>query len=104
RCDGLIAMAAQAIWQLMSRKGLINLDFADLRAILGAKHSEGVFVHGAGSGPERVKEAVDALLNSPWLDGDQALARTEGVLVSILGGPELSLSDVQKIVEPITRQ
>jgi cell division protein FtsZ len=103
RCDALIATAAQAVWQLVSRKGLINLDFADLQALLGNRHAEGVLAYGEASGENRVKEAVDTLLKSPWLDGDQALARTEGLLVSILGGPDLSLGDVQKIVEPITR-
>jgi len=104
KCDEIIASGAQAIWQLMSRKGLINLDFADLRATLGAKHCEGLFAYGEASGEDRAKNAVKALLDSPLLDAGQSLARTEGVLVSILGGPDLALSDVQKIVEAISRQ
>ena len=97
-----IAGCAQAVWQLLSRRGLINLDFTDLRATLGAKRLDGLFSHGEGSGSERAKDAVKMLLENPLLD-TEALARAEGVLVSILGGPELTLVDVQKAVEPISR-
>ncbi len=103
RCDGMIATAAQAVWQLMSRKGLINLDFASLRSTLQNRHSEGVFACGEGAGPDRVTTAVEQLLNHPLLDEDHALGRTDGLLVSILGGPDLTLSEVQEAVDPITR-
>ena len=102
RGNEAIAGGAQAVWQLLSRRGLINLDFADLRATLGAKRLDGLFSHGEGSGSERAKDAVKMLLENPLLD-TEALARAEGVLVSILGGPELTLVDVQKAVEPISR-
>jgi cell division protein FtsZ len=104
KCDEIIATGAQAIWQLMSRKGLINLDFADLRATLGAKHCEGLFAHGEAEGENRAKNAIKALLESPMFDAGQALARTEGVLVSILGGPDLSLTDVQRTLDAISRE
>jgi cell division protein FtsZ len=100
--DGVVATAVQAIWQLLSRKGLVNLDFADLRAILGSKHCEGIFGHGEGKGAEKARDAVKSLMDSPLFD-NEALARAEGVLVSILGGPDLTLTDVQKTVEPISR-
>ena len=102
RGNEAIAGGAQAVWQLLSRRGLINLDFADLRATLGAKRLDGLFSHGEGSGSEKAKDAVKMLLENPLLD-TEALARAEGVLVSILGGPELTLVDVQKAVEPISR-
>jgi len=101
RGNEAIAVGAQAVWQLLSRRGLINLDFADLRATLGAKHLDGLFSHGNGSGSGMAKDAVKMLLENPLLD-TEALARAEGVLVSILGGPELTLVDVQKAVEPIS--
>ena len=97
-------LGVQAIWQLLSRKGLINLDFADLRATLGSKHCDGLFSYGRAEGPNRAREAVKALLENPLLDGGDVLAKAEGVLVSILGGPDLTLADVQKTMEPISRQ
>ncbi len=103
RGNEIIACGAQAIWQLLSRKGLINLDFADVRAALGAKHCEGVFSYGEARGPDKVPDAVKALLESPLLEGGDALLRADAVLVSILGGPDLTLANVQRTVEPIAR-
>ena len=103
RANDIIASGVQAIWQLLSRKGLINLDFADLRTTLGGKHCEGIFSHGEGTGPDRAREALKQLLENPLFVADETLVKAEGVLVSILGGPDLSLSDVQRTVEPITK-
>ena len=104
RCDETVVLAAQAIWQLFSRKGLINVDFADLRGVLGAKHGEAIFGHGQAQGADKAAAAVKLLLESPLMDGGDVLARADGVLISILGGPDLTLADVQKTVEPISRQ
>ncbi|MGD1018801.1 MAG: cell division protein FtsZ [Verrucomicrobiia bacterium] len=103
RADETIMVGVQAIWQLLSRKGLINLDFADLRATLGSKHCDGLFSYGQAEGTNKARDAVKALLDNPLLDSGDVLAKTEGVLVSILGGPDLTLADVQKTVEPISR-
>ncbi|MGD0016496.1 MAG: hypothetical protein ABSC38_03135 [Verrucomicrobiia bacterium] len=102
RGNEALAGGAQGVWQLLSRRGLINLDFADLRTTLGTKRLDGLFSCGEGSGSDKAKSAVKMLLDNPLLDAE-ALARAEGVLVSILGGPELTLVDVQKTVEPISR-
>ncbi|HVM62134.1 MAG TPA: cell division protein FtsZ [Verrucomicrobiae bacterium] len=103
RADEIIMVGVQAIWQLLSRKGLINLDFADLRTTLGSKHCDGLFSYGEGQGNNKARDAVKALLDNPLLDSGDVLAKSEGVLVSILGGPDLTLADVQKTVEPISR-
>ena len=103
RADENIVLGVQAIWQLLSRKGLINLDFADVRATLGSKHCDGLFSYGMAEGANKAREAVKALLENPLLDGGDVLSKAEGVLVSILGGPDLTLADVQRAVEPITR-
>ncbi len=103
RADENFILGVQAVWQLLSHKGLINLDFADLRSTLGSKHCDGLFSYGQAAGANKAREAVKALLENPLLDGGDVLAKAEGVLVSILGGPDLTLADVQKTVEPISR-
>lgn len=103
RADENIVLGVQAVWQLLSRKGLINLDFADLRATLGSKHCDGLFSHGVAEGANKARDAVKMLLENPLLDGGDVLSKAEGVLVSILGGPDLTLADVQRAVEPISR-
>jgi len=103
RGNEIVANGVRAVWQLLSRKGLINLDFADLRATLGGKHGEGVFSHAEATGPDRLRDAMKMLMDNPLFDGNDTLARADGVLVSILGGPDLTLADVQRAVEPISR-
>lgn len=103
KCDEIIGSGAQALWQLLSRKGLINLDFAAVRSTLGGKNGEGFFSTGLGEGTQKAREAVRALQENPVLDGGQALARSEAVLISVLGGPDLTLADVQRTVEPIAK-
>lgn len=103
RGNDIIAAGAQAIWQLLSRKGLINLDFADLQTALGGKHSDGVISFGEGTGADKAREAIKALTDSPLLDGGEILSKADAVVVSVLGGPDMTVSDVQRAVEPITR-
>ncbi len=103
RADENFILGVQSVWQLLSRKGLINLDFADLRSTLGSKHCDGIFTYGLAGGANKARDAVKALLENPLLDGGDVLAKAEGVLVSVLGGPDLTLADVQKAVEPISR-
>ena len=101
--NDIIATGAQAIWQLLSRKGLINLDFAGLRTALGGKHSDGIFSFGEGRGADKSRDAVKAVMDNPLLDGGETLAKAEAILVSVLGGPDMTVADVQRAVEPLTR-
>jgi cell division protein FtsZ len=54
-------------------------------------------------GEHRVREVSEKLLAHPLLDGGQALAEAEGVLVSIAGGPDLAMMDVNRIMEALNR-
>ena len=103
RGNELIATGVQAFWQLLARKGLINVDFADLRAALGTKHSDGIFSFGTATGSEKVRDAGKALMENPLLDNGEILGKADAVLISVLGGPDLTLADVQRAVEPISR-
>ncbi|MEI8315191.1 MAG: cell division protein FtsZ [Verrucomicrobiota bacterium] len=103
RGNELVATGVQAFWQLLARKGLINVDFADLRNALGSKHSDGLFSFGTATGKEKSREAVKALLENPLFDGGDVLGKAEAVLISVLGGPDMTLADVQHAVEPISR-
>ncbi len=100
----LIQTGAKAIWQLLSRKGLINLDFSDVRAAIGARHCEGLFSYGEAKGKMRVAEATISLLSNPTLNEGQALSRSESILISILGGDDLTLADVEQVVSTITKE
>ena len=103
RGNELVATGVQAFWQLLARKGLINVDFADLRNALGSKHSDGIFSFGTATGKDKSRDAVKALMENPLFDGGDVLGKAETVLISVLGGPDMTLADVQHAVEPISR-
>jgi len=70
---------------------------------LGGKHSDGIFSFGEGRGADKSRDAVKAVMDNPLLDGGETLAKAEAILVSVLGGPDMTVADVQRAVEPITR-
>ncbi|MCK9563764.1 MAG: cell division protein FtsZ [Bacteroidales bacterium] len=92
--------AVQGIADLIIRPGMINVDFADVRTVMGEM---GMAMMGSGtaSGEDRARVAAEAAVHSPLLD-DINLQGARGILVNITAGPDLSLgefSDVGEIVE-----
>jgi cell division protein FtsZ len=89
----------QGICDLITMPGLINLDFADVRTIMS---DSGTALMGIGfsSGAEnRAREAAERALRSPLIDAEISGAR--GILLSIAGGDDLSLLEVNEAAETI---
>ncbi|MCS7048099.1 MAG: cell division FtsZ family protein [Verrucomicrobiae bacterium] len=103
KCDEVMAIGARAVWQLLARPALIHLDFAALRNALGGQHGEGVVVFGEATGADRATQAVEALLANPLMENGQILGRSERVLVSVCGGKDLTLGEVQKCASAVKR-
>lgn len=101
QADAMLGRALRAVWQILCRQGVINLDFADLRAFLQEGRGACVLGCAEGAGPERVKLALNALREDPMLRRGEALAKADAVLVSIVGGPDLALKDVDALVRGI---
>jgi len=102
--NNLLADGVRGIWRLVARPGLINVDFADLCQVLRGRHSESSFATAEAKGEHRVKEVLEKLMNHPLLDGGQALADSAAVLVSFVGGPDLTMAEVKRVMEQINRQ
>jgi cell division protein FtsZ len=102
KSDEITAAVVHNLWSLLSRAGVINLDFADVRQL--AEHSGGSCGIGLaeGSGPARCAMALRALMESPLLDKGRLLKEAQGILVNIVGGPDLTLADVQGIMGQIS--
>jgi cell division protein FtsZ len=96
-----LADALNGIWRLIARRGLIDIHFADLSALLRDRHRQSVFASAEAAGPTRSRDVVDRLLAHPLLDEGKVLADADAVLVSLLGGPDLALADVNRVMEPI---
>lgn len=101
QADYYLGMGAFAIWKLLTQRGIINLDFATLRMVARCSGGGGIFSYGEGKGPNRAAEAAQGALHSPLLEDGQALAEAESILVSILGGQDLTVRDVQSIMTAI---
>lgn len=102
--NDLLAQGVRGIWQLVTRPGFINLDFADLGAVVRDRHSESSFATAEASGAHRAKEVVEKLFANPLLDGGEALSEADALLVSLMGGPSLTMAEVNRVMDQINRQ
>jgi cell division protein FtsZ len=98
--DDVLRQGVQGICDLITMPGLINLDFADVRTIMS---DAGTALMGIGfaTGDNRAKEAAERALRSPLIDAELVGAR--GILLSIAGGSDLSLLEVNEAAEVIRR-
>ncbi len=99
-CDEILRQAVQGISDLIIRPGIINLDFADVKAIMSQSGSA-LFGVGAGQGENKVQEATLAALNSPSLDF--TIEKAKRILLNVTGGKNLSLVEIQEAVKIITK-
>jgi cell division protein FtsZ len=100
----LLADGVRGLWRLLTHKGLIEIHFPDLAALLRDRHAESAFAVAEAMGPTRSREVMDKLLAHPMLDGGQMLGESEAVLVSLIGGPDLTMAEVNRVMEQVNRQ
>jgi cell division protein FtsZ len=99
----LLTQGVRGIWQMLTRQGLINVDFADLCSVLRGRHAESAFAAAEAQGEGRAREVIEKILASPLLDGG-TLTEADALLVSLVGGPDLTMADVNRVMEQINRQ
>lgn len=87
--------AVQGIADLITRPGLINVDFADVRAIM-AEMGIAMMGTGIGHGPDRAREAAEAAIASPLLE-DINLQGARGILVNITGGMDMAIGEFDEV-------
>lgn len=97
----LLNEGVSGVWRLMAHKGLLEIHFADLCALLRDRHGESSFATAEAAGATRSRDVMDKLLTHPMLDGGKTLAESDAVLVSLTGGPDLSMSEVHRVMEHI---
>lgn len=94
----LLIEGVRGVWRLLMHRGLIEIHFAELCAVLRAGHGESCFATVESAGGARARDAMVKLAVHPLLDGGQALAAAETVLVSLLGGPDLAMAEVNRVM------
>lgn len=96
-----LADGVMGVWRLMSQKGLIEIQFGDLSALLRDHRGESCFATAEAAGATRSREALDKLLAHPMLDGGKVLPDSQAVLVSLTAGPDLTMTEVDRVMEHI---
>ena len=102
--NNLLAQGIRGIWQMLARPGLVNVDFAYLYSIVRGKNAESAFASAEASGEMRARDVVEKLVGSPLLDEGQLLAQSTDILVSIVGGADMTIADVNKVMEQLQRR
>ncbi|WP_421132205.1 cell division protein FtsZ [Alteromonas sp. A079] len=87
--------AVQGIAELITRPGLINVDFADVRTVM-SEMGKAMMGSGAASGPDRAEEASEAAIASPLLE-DIDLSGARGILVNITAGPDFAIDEFETV-------
>ena len=97
--DEITAKAVRGITETITQPSLINIDFADVRAIMSGGGLAMISV-GMAQGSNKVADAVTSTLKNKLLDVDYSKAT--GVLMHIIGGPDLTLGDANQIGTKLT--
>lgn len=97
--DEILTNAVKGIAELVTRAGLVNLDFADIRAVM---KNGGVALIGVGESDSdnRANEAVEKAIGNPLLDVD--VTGASGALINISGSKDLTLNEARRVVESIS--
>jgi len=98
-CDEVLRQAVEGISDLITTPGVINIDFADIRAIMEGAGSALMGI-GTSSGEGRATEAAKQAINSPLLE--LSISGAKGVLFSIAGGDDLKMHEIQDAAKIIT--
>jgi len=102
--SGFLIEGVRGVWQLITRPGLIQVHFADLSGLLRDRHAENAFAFVEASGAGRSREVVEKILAHPLLDEGRALAESDAVLVSLMAGKDLTMAEVNRVMEQVKRQ
>lgn len=97
--DEVLRQAVEGISDLITTPGIINVDFADIRAVL-ADSGSALLGIGTSTGENRAQEAALSAINSPLLD--LSISGAKGVLFAIAGGDDLKMHEIQEAAKIIT--
>jgi len=99
--DEILTNAVKGIAELVTKAGLVNLDFADIKAVMS---NGGVALIGVGESDteNRAVEAVEKAISNPLLEVD--ITGASGALINVAGGEDMTLDEARKVVETISER
>jgi len=101
---GFLIEGVRGVWHLLMRPGLIQVHFGDLCTLLRDRHAENAFAFVEAQGAGRAREVVENILSHPLLDEGRVLAESDAVLVSLTAGKDLSMAEINRVIDQVKRQ
>lgn len=98
--DDVLRQGVQGISDLITKDGMINIDFADVKTIMKG-HGDALMGIGVGNGENRAVDAATNAINNPLLE-DTRIDGAKGLLVNVSGGSDFSLSEYEEVLNIIT--
>jgi cell division protein FtsZ len=100
--DDVLHMGVRGVTDLMIMPGLINLDFADIRTVMG-EMGKAMMGTGEAEGPDRSRVAAESAISNPLLE-DHSMKGAKGVLINITGGLDMTLHEVDEAANRIREE
>jgi cell division protein FtsZ len=104
KADEWITRGVKSIWAILLKSGLINVNFSTLREVFNIQGAKTLFGFGVGQGPDFIHEALEDLVICPLLHVPDFSKLADNLLVNIVGGTDLSMSQVQEIMNFVTEK
>lgn len=100
----LLAQAVRGFHNWLVHPGPMQVSFDELCRVLQDQHSESAFATVEAAGPNRCNALLDMLLGHPLLENGALLAEAQTILVSIVGGPSMTMAEVNNLIAQISRR
>ena len=104
QADQWIGRGVKSIWAMLSRTGLINVDFTALRQVFQHRGGKTLFGLGVGAGENPSSAALDDLKNCPLLHTPEYARKADRLLINITGGADLSLTKVNELMTALSEE
>lgn len=102
RAAGQLGAGFAVLWKLLGRRTLINLDFISLKNMLEGSDGLCSFVYAEGAGKGKVRLVLQRIAEHPALQEHGGLGHASGLLIGLLGGEDLTLTEVEEIMQGVT--
>lgn len=99
--DKTLAECVGGIAEMLFTEGLITIDFTHIKQILKKRETDCHIGIGRAFGPEKNEAAITDLLTCPTLGGDETLQSCDTAIITLLAGPDLSMSDINQCISQI---
>ncbi len=101
KADEQLGTGFGVLWKLLAQHNLINLDFISLKHMLETAGGVCTMVYAEGGGKSKARLVLNRIMNHPAIKGDNVLSEANGLLVGVLGSPDMTLMDVQDVMNGI---